>query len=122
MKGAKEVAAFFAVNLRRIRRAADLSQEEVGFRSSLHRTEVGLLERGARVPRIDTVIKLAAALEGPPERLLEGISWRPAEINETKSGEFQHNPRPKPAQDHQTAEKSERRTKEKATDQTSTEL
>jgi transcriptional regulator with XRE-family HTH domain len=122
MKGAREVAAFFAANLRRVRRTADLSQEEVGFRSSLHRTEVGLLERGARVPRIDTVIKLAAALEVSPERLLEGITWTPAEFNETKSGEFKHNPNPDPGEDHQTAEEPEGRTKAKTADQMSTEL
>jgi transcriptional regulator with XRE-family HTH domain len=121
MKGAREVAAFFAANLRRVRRTADLSQEEVGFRSSLHRTEVGLLERGARIPRIDTVIKLAAALEVPPARLLEGIAWTPAEINETKSGEFKHNPNPDPVQDHQRAEQPEGRTQAKAADRRSTE-
>jgi transcriptional regulator with XRE-family HTH domain len=121
MKGAGEVAAYFAANLRRVRRTTDLSQEEVGFRSSLHRTEVGLLERGARVPRIDTVIKLAAALEVPPARLLDGIAWTPAEINETKSGEFKHNPSPDPVQDHQRAEQPEGRTQAKATDRTSTE-
>jgi transcriptional regulator with XRE-family HTH domain len=122
MKGAKEVAAYFAANLRRVRKAADLSQEEVGFRSSLHRTEVGLLERGARVPRIDTVIKLAAALKVSPGRLLEGITWTPAQFDETRSGEFKHNPNPDPIQDHQIAEQSEGRTKAKAIDRTSTEL
>jgi transcriptional regulator with XRE-family HTH domain len=122
MKGAKEVAAFFAANLRRVRKAADLSQEEVGFRAELHRTEIGLLERGARVPRIDTVIKLAAALKVPPARLLDGIAWTPAEFDETKSGEFQHNPEPDPGQDHQAAEQPGGRTRAKAADQTLTEL
>jgi hypothetical protein len=32
------------------------------FRCSLHRTEIGLLERGARVPRIDTLSKIATGL------------------------------------------------------------
>ena len=35
------VARRFGENLRRVRRQADLSQEELGFRASLHRTEVG---------------------------------------------------------------------------------
>ena len=56
------VARRFGTNLRQARKRADLSQEEVGARASLHRTEVGLLERGARVPRIDTLVKVAAAL------------------------------------------------------------
>jgi transcriptional regulator with XRE-family HTH domain len=71
-------AACFAVNLKRCRAQAGLSQEEVGFRAELHRTEVGLLERGARVPRIDTVIKLATALEVDAGELLAGIVWTPA--------------------------------------------
>ena len=61
-----ELAAYFAANLRRVRKAAGISQEEAGRRSSSHRTEVGLLERGARVPRIDTLVKLASALDVPP--------------------------------------------------------
>jgi transcriptional regulator with XRE-family HTH domain len=31
--------------------------------ASLHRAEVSVLERGGRLPRIDTAIKLAAALD-----------------------------------------------------------
>jgi transcriptional regulator with XRE-family HTH domain len=64
-------------NLARARKRADLSQEELGVMASLHRTEISLLERGARLPRIDTVIKLAAALDVPLERLIEGIGWTP---------------------------------------------
>lgn len=69
------VAARFSANLRACRARAEISQEELAWRSSLHRTEIGLLERGARVPRIDTLIKLASALMIPSEDLLEGIKW-----------------------------------------------
>jgi transcriptional regulator with XRE-family HTH domain len=72
------VARQFGVNLRRARKRVGLSQEEVGFRASLHRTEVGLLERGARAPRIDTLIKLAAVLGIRIDcALLDGMSWSP---------------------------------------------
>jgi transcriptional regulator with XRE-family HTH domain len=71
------VATTFGENLRRQRRRAGISQEELGFRASLHRTEIGLLERGARVPRIDTIIKLATGLEVAPAALLAGIAWTP---------------------------------------------
>jgi transcriptional regulator with XRE-family HTH domain len=43
-----EVAREFGGNLRRLRKDAGISQEELGLRCSLHRTEIGLLERGAR--------------------------------------------------------------------------
>lgn len=49
----------------------------MGIRTSLHRTEVGLLERGERLPRVDTLVKLAGALEVSPCELLEGIAWNP---------------------------------------------
>jgi transcriptional regulator with XRE-family HTH domain len=75
-----EVARLFGANLRRIRKRADLSQEEVGWLASLHRTEVGLLERGERTPRIDTLVKLAGGLEVRPEELLVGMAWRPGRI------------------------------------------
>ena len=74
------IAAHFGRNLRSCRIRADLSQEELGKRASVHRTEVGLLERGARVPRIDTLIKLASALSIPPAELLVGIEWKPDSI------------------------------------------
>jgi transcriptional regulator with XRE-family HTH domain len=70
----------FAANLRRQRRRAGLSQEAVGFRASLHRTQIGLLERGARMPRIDTLVKLAGALDCAPDDLIVGIEWRPGQV------------------------------------------
>lgn len=72
----------FAQNLRRYRRRAGLSQEQVGFRADLHRTEISLLERGARIPRIDTVVKLAGALEISLPDLLDGMVWTPGSTTE----------------------------------------
>lgn len=70
------VAVQFGRNLRGVRRRAGISQEELGLRSSLHRTEVGLLERGSREPRLDTIVKLAGALSAPLGDLVEGIEWK----------------------------------------------
>jgi transcriptional regulator with XRE-family HTH domain len=44
------VATQFSENLLLIRRRAGLSQEELGFRASLHRTEICELERATRIP------------------------------------------------------------------------
>ncbi len=79
------IAERFGANLNRARKRAGLSQEEAAIRASLHRTEIGLLERGERLPRIDTAIKLAGAVGAAPADLLEGISWEPGE---TRSGRF----------------------------------
>jgi len=77
MSGFLEVAPRFAANLVHARKRAGFSQEELGLRASLHRTEISLLERGTRVPQIDTLIKLAGGLDVAPEELLDGIVWRP---------------------------------------------
>lgn len=67
----------FAANLRRLREAADLSQEELAFRAAVHRTQVSLLENGHRMPRVFTLVCLAGALEVTPNDLLDGIDWKP---------------------------------------------
>jgi transcriptional regulator with XRE-family HTH domain len=71
----RELAERFGQNLKRARRRADLSQEEVSARADLYRTEIGLVERGARLPRLDTIIKLAGGIEIEPAELLAGLSW-----------------------------------------------
>ena len=67
----------FAVNLRKARQSKQISQEELGFRCELHRTEISLLERGGREPRLGTIVKLAGALGTTPEALCDGIRWNP---------------------------------------------
>jgi transcriptional regulator with XRE-family HTH domain len=70
------VAERVGENVRRHRKQAGLSQEELSFRASLHRTAVGQLERAERTARADTLVKLAGALAIHPGDLLEGIAWR----------------------------------------------
>ena len=67
----------FAVNLRQARTEAGVSQEELGYMCDLHRTEVSLLERAGREPRMATIVKLAGALNTTPGSLCEGIGWLP---------------------------------------------
>lgn len=67
----------FAVNLRQARSKAGISQEELGYMCDLHRTEVSLLERAGREPRMATIVKLAGALKTTPNELCSGISWLP---------------------------------------------
>jgi transcriptional regulator with XRE-family HTH domain len=74
---ALNVAERFGENLRRVRGREGLSQEQLAVRASPHRTAIGLLEHGERVPRIDTLIRLAGAMAVPPGELLDGIDWVP---------------------------------------------
>ena len=80
------VAEQFGRNLAYCRRRAKLSQEELAVRASIHRTAVGMIERGERVPRIDTLVKLAGALGVSADELLDGLEWKPGE---TVYGSFQ---------------------------------
>jgi transcriptional regulator with XRE-family HTH domain len=66
----------FADNLCSLRRQAGRSQENLGMMAGLNRTEVGLIERGKREPRLLTLIKLAAALEVSMGVLCQGIDWQ----------------------------------------------
>jgi transcriptional regulator with XRE-family HTH domain len=84
------VAKQFGENLRHIRRRADLSQEDLAFGASVHRTEISQLERGLRTARVDTVVKLAGTLEVNPGDLFEGMGWEPGDV---RRGHF------KPARD-----------------------
>ncbi len=67
----------FGQNLARCREGADVSQEELSFRASIHRTEVSLLERGERMPRVDTALRIAGSLGVPLDDLVAGLEWRP---------------------------------------------
>jgi ribosome-binding protein aMBF1 (putative translation factor) len=75
-----DFARRFGQNLARCRRLAGLSQEELGVRASLHRTAIGQLERGERVARTDTLVKLAGSLSVRPEELLDGLEWVPGRM------------------------------------------
>ncbi len=65
----------FAANLRLHREKAGLSQEKLADICDLHRTEISLLERSKRSPRLETIVILARGLKlATPGELLEGIS------------------------------------------------
>lgn len=69
------VARRLGENLLAQREEAGMSQEALRERASLHRTDVGQIERGMRVPVIATLIRLAGALPVEPRVLLMGIEW-----------------------------------------------
>jgi transcriptional regulator with XRE-family HTH domain len=63
----------FADNLRQQRLQQGLSQEALGHAAGLHRTEISLLERARRDPRLTTISRLARALKIPAATLLNDI-------------------------------------------------
>lgn len=84
-----ELRARFGINLREARlRLGDVSQEELAFRAGLSRTMVSPFEQGKRMPRIDSVIRLAGAAETTPNELVTGIHWTPNEVVVVEAGGF----------------------------------
>lgn len=70
----EEIRKQFAENLRSARERSGLSQEALAETCNLHRTEISLLERCKRSPRLETLVILARGLElSTPGELLKGI-------------------------------------------------
>jgi transcriptional regulator with XRE-family HTH domain len=76
MSSTPTLAERFGLNLWRSRRRADLSQEELGSLVGLTRDAIQKLEKGRRLPRLDTIVKLAAGTNVSACVLLEGMAWR----------------------------------------------
>jgi transcriptional regulator with XRE-family HTH domain len=60
----------FAGNLRRLRHARGLSQEELAYEADVNRSYMSQLERGGSYPGLEIIGKLAAVLQVEPADLL----------------------------------------------------
>ncbi|EKI3521046.1 helix-turn-helix transcriptional regulator [Escherichia coli] len=60
-------------SIKKARTLLGISQEELAFRSMLHRTYISSVERGERNISFLNLIKIAKALEISPSELIEGI-------------------------------------------------
>jgi transcriptional regulator with XRE-family HTH domain len=56
-----------------LRRASQLSQEELAERAALHRTYVSQVERGLKSPTIITLLRLSKALDTTPSKLIRQL-------------------------------------------------
>jgi putative transcriptional regulator len=75
-----EVGVRFGQNVRRLRQSAGMTQRRLARKCGISARAVGFVERGRSLPMLDTVVKLAASLETPPEELFDGLpSWLPDE-------------------------------------------
>ncbi|WP_339021005.1 helix-turn-helix transcriptional regulator [Spiroplasma endosymbiont of Atherix ibis] len=62
----KDIIITFSKNMKRIRVNAQLTQEELSFRSQLHRNYISDSERGKRNISLKSVEKIAKALNVEP--------------------------------------------------------
>ena len=65
----------FASNVQRAMAEKGLAANEVANRAELALNHLNLILRGERTVQLDTLVKLAGALDVPPEQLLEGVEW-----------------------------------------------
>ena len=63
-------AALFGGILRRLRRDAKLTHEQLAERAECHPTYISLVERGKRNPSLDMVLRLSQALGSPAWKLI----------------------------------------------------
>lgn len=68
-----DVVQLLGANVRRYRKLAGMSQEELSLESGLKRSYVSDLERGTRNPTVRALGRLAVALKIEPYLLLEKL-------------------------------------------------
>lgn len=65
--------AIFSRNVTTIRENKGLTQEALGWASSLHQFEIARVERGTCNPGLEAIVKIARSLEVPAADLLRGL-------------------------------------------------
>jgi len=63
----------FARALREVRKETGVSQEDLAFESSYHRTYIGQLERGKMNPSLRTILSIAAVLNVPAAEIVRRV-------------------------------------------------
>lgn len=72
--GMDDIATQFGANLREMRTAKGLSQEELAHRAGMSVPYLSDLERGRSNPSLAMIVDLAIALDLHPARLLEALT------------------------------------------------
>lgn len=80
--GKNDIKKFFGAAVRQRRSRLGISQEELAGRAGLHRTYISDVERGARNVSLESIQRLAAALDVPMSVL---FSWQQAESTNQKA-------------------------------------
>lgn len=69
-----EAAALLGARIREVRNRLGITLEDLGALSEVHWTSVGKIERGAVHPSVETLVKLATALDTDPGEFIAGFS------------------------------------------------
>ena len=68
-----DAAVKIGQRVRAVRRRLGISLEDLGELSEISWTSIGKIERGVSSPTVETIVRLATALEVDPGSLIEGI-------------------------------------------------
>lgn len=79
----EDIKKLLGDRIRTLRKERGLSQEELGYKSELHYTRIGAIERGEKNCSIDTLIKVAMGLNIKIIDLFE-FPTTPAEVKNLK--------------------------------------
>jgi transcriptional regulator with XRE-family HTH domain len=82
-----EIAQRLGANIRHERSRKHLSREALAARAGLHANWLGTVERGEQNASVVSLLKVSAALEVPPSRLLEKVAPVKKAIPLTKTTE-----------------------------------
>ena len=69
----EEILEVLGQRMRELREKKGISQEDFAEACGLHRTAVGLLERGKSIPRLDTLLIISQGLGVTVSKLLQGV-------------------------------------------------
>jgi transcriptional regulator with XRE-family HTH domain len=69
-------SAAFGQRLRELRVERGISQDQLARRTGIHSTAIGRFERGAREPRLRSILRLAGGLGVKSGRLLDDLGER----------------------------------------------
>jgi transcriptional regulator with XRE-family HTH domain len=73
MRTKLEILVAFGEIVREARKAKSLSQEQLADRAGLHRTYIGMIERGEKNLTLTNIAKVAQALEMPLHTLVTNL-------------------------------------------------
>lgn len=76
----------FGTQLRQLREAAQMTQEELAFSVGLARTYISLLERGVKSPTLTVFLRLCIALGQKPEEVIALVYQRVLQEEEEGRG------------------------------------
>lgn len=72
------------VNIKNKRESRSWNQEELAAKTNLSAAYIGMIERGEKIPKLETFVRIANALDATSDELLEGVIDRGFEIRLTK--------------------------------------